>query len=418
MELCTGVSFHLLSSKKFKDIGFFIRFLIPLREESASIYSLLALMMSDRLEKYPTKQIMSRYLDELYGMGVGAQTIGYGQSQVLELRTRMIHPYFVQDPDYLEKGIVFLKEMVYRPLLNEECLNEAKRVLLAKLKRMRDDASQYVVSKGLKLAGKNHALGISALGEEGIIQKVTLQDIQQAHAFLLNNSNIDIICCGDLQEEDVKELIWRHFPLQTRNMDTKTYYAIDTNIPFNEVREERDIPQSSIMDVYFTHIDVKHDRYYALRVMNAMLGQYSTSLLFQNIREKHSLCYSVFSSLISFDGALGIMTGTNKKDIAQVLELIAEQIKCLQDGDFDDELLAVSKTMVINSLRAGDDNMNSMAALQYQNDLLQRNYTSDTIISLVERVSREDVVWAACHLEHKATYIVTSKEAEDETDHE
>ena len=112
------------------------------------------------------------------------------------------------------------------------------------------------------------------------------------------------------------------------------------------------------------------------------------------------------------------MTGVEKKDIDTVLRLIDEQIETLRSGRFDDALLSVSQTMIINSLRAGDDNMNTMAALQYQNDLLGRSDTSADIIRLVEQVTREDVIKAAKKLEHKATYIVRSEEDADETDHE
>ena len=48
-------------------------------------------------------------------------------------------------------------------------------------------------------------------------------------------------------------------------------------------------------------------------VMNSLLGQSPTSLLFEEVREKHSLCYSISSYLIQFDGALIITLGTNKE---------------------------------------------------------------------------------------------------------
>ena len=178
--------------------------------------------------------------------------------------------------------------------------------------------------------------------------------------------------------------------------------------------EERDIPQTSIMVLYYTHTDVLDPDYYALRVMNAMLGQYSTSLLFQNVREKNSLCYSIYSNLISFDGALGIMTGVDPQHVDKALALIEEQVEKLRQGDFDDELLTVSQTMIRSSLKAGDDVMNSIVALQYQNDLLGRDYTSDTIISLVDQVSREDVIAMARRLEHRLTCIIGRKEDADE----
>lgn len=419
MVICQGVALHVLPSKKFKEIGWYIRFLQPLNEERASVWSLLALMMSDRLEAYPSKQMMSRHLDDLYGMAIGAQTIGYGRSQVLELRMKMMHPCFAHDSEeYLTEGIAFLREMITRPLLNEECLQEAKRILHAKLKRMRDDASQYAVSQGLKLAGKGEALAVSALGESERIDRVTLEEIVEAHRTLLEESHVDIIVCGDLQKESIEERLRMLIEWKDRTLPVSTHYAITHERPCARQVETRDIPQSSIMQVYFTHTDITDADYYALRVMNAMLGQYSTSLLFQNVREKNSLCYSIYSSLIAFDGALGIMTGVEKKDIDTVLRLIDEQIETLRSGRFDDALLSVSQTMIINSLRAGDDNMNTMAALQYQNDLLGRSYTSADIIRLVEQVTREDVIKAAKKLEHKATYIVRSEEDADETDHE
>ncbi len=133
-----------------------------------------------------------------------------------------------------------------------------------------------------------------------------------------------------------------------------------------------------------------------------------------NVREKNSLCYSIYSNLIAFDGAMGITTGIEKKDIDQVLMLIQEQIETLKNGTFDEELLTVTKTMIINSLKAGDDVMNTMATLRYQNDLLNREYTSKDIIECIQKVTRADVIEMAQRLEQKTTYIVTSEEGTDE----
>lgn len=414
MNICQGVQLHVLETTKFKDVGFYFRFIQPLRRETATVYSLLALMMSDRLEIYPTKQKMSQRLDELYGMSIGAQTIGYGQAQVLELRAKMIHPRFAEDKSLLDEGIHFLREMILRPLLSEDSLKEAKRILLSKLKRMRDDASQYVVHQGLKYAGKDHALAISALGEEEILQKTTLEEIKEAHRALLEESGIDVIVCGDLDRKHTIDAIGGCFEWKPRKKDIESYYAIDSTDSPEIIQETRSIPQTSLMQVYFTHTDVKDPKYYALRVMNAMLGQYSTSLLFQNVREKNSLCYSIYSNLIAFDGAMGITTGIEKKDIDQVLTLIQEQIETLKNGTFDEELLTVTKTMIINSLKAGDDVMNTMATLRYQNDLLNREYTSKDIIECIQKVTRADVIEMAQRLEQKTTYIVTSEEGTDE----
>lgn len=86
----------------------------------------------------------------------------------------------------------------------------------------------------------------------------------------------------------------------------------------------------------------------------------------------------------------------------------------MKNGTFDEELLTVTKTMTINSLKAGDDVMNTMATLRYQNDLLNREYTSKDIIECIQKVTRADVIEMAQRLEQKTTYIVTSEEGTDE----
>ena len=416
MELTQGVTLRVLPSVKFKDVGIYVRFIHPLTPQFATKCSLMALMMSDRCEAYPTKQAMSRRSDELYGLSLGVQTVGYGAAQVMEMRARMIHPRFAHSASFLEECVCFLHELIFRPLFSEENFEEAKRVLRMKIERMQDDAAQYVVHRGLKAAGAGQPLAISSLGETDVLDSLTLSEMRETHQALLAQSGIEILVCGDLREEEVCALFRKYFSFAPRLAKVDTHYVISADSEPQTVTEERDIPQTSIMVLYYTHTDVLDPDYYVLRVMNAMLGQYSSSLLFQNVREKNSLCYSIYSNLIAFDGALGIMTGVDPENVDKALGLIKEQMEKLCQGDFDDELLRVSQTMIRSSLKAGDDVMNSIVALQYQNDLLGRDYSSDTIISLIEQVSREAVIAMARKLEYRLTCIVGRKEVVHEDD--
>ena len=164
MELVKNVSLQLDKNDKFKDIGISIRFMAPLRKEIASLRSLLAIMICDRCEKYPTKKQMSDIQDNLYGTQISAQTVGYGKAQVLEIRTRVIDPRYVKDKELLQSVFEYIHEALFHPLLNEAAFNEAKAVLKAKLMRLRDDAAQYVVAQGLRLAGAGNSLAISFRG--------------------------------------------------------------------------------------------------------------------------------------------------------------------------------------------------------------------------------------------------------------
>ncbi|MEG0329566.1 MAG: pitrilysin family protein [Longicatena sp.] len=415
MQLQKGIQLHFIKTTKFKDIGISIRFRNTLSERNAAPRSLLALMLCDRSFTYDTKEKMNAVLDRMYGATLNAQTAGYGKAQVLEIKTKIVNPSYINyEIDLLKESFIFLHEILFAPLLSEEVFQESKAILLAKIERNEDDPSQFAISEGLKFAGVNTPLAISSLGEKKRVKEITLNDIKKAYQSLLQEDLIDIIICGDVDEEITKENVLKQLVFTPRESNIASYYRVENNLHEEEHFAYKKISQSSIMMTWFTNTSVKDEAYYALRVANAMLGQYSTSLLFQEVREKNSLCYSIFSNLISYDGALGVTTGVEKANIAKSVALIKEQFKKIVDNDFSDELFNVSKEMIVNSLKASNDNMNSLFALQYQNILLQNTYTTNDVIALVESVKREQVVQALSLCELKMTYVLSQGEANEE----
>ena len=124
MELKKGIKYQVIKATKFKDIGISIRFLSPLSREKATAKSVLAMLFCDYCEKYPSKQQMANHLDELYGMTLNATTYGYGKGQVLELRSKVIDPKYINDEiDLLKEQFAFLHEvcLLYTSLWEISC---------------------------------------------------------------------------------------------------------------------------------------------------------------------------------------------------------------------------------------------------------------------------------------------------------
>lgn len=411
MQLQQGVQLHFIKTKKFKDIGVSIRFRNKLSETTSASRSLLALMLCDRSMKYDTKKKMGDYLDTLYGATLNAQTAGYGSSQVIELRSKVVNPSYLKDGEQILQSLFsFLHEILMSPLLTQEVFDESKSILAAKIDRMQDEPSQYAISQGLKLAGKGTPLATSALGERSDLEKLTLEDVKLAYESMIKNDRIDIILCGDVQEQEIETIIKQELQFEDRALECDTYYKVENDLQDETQSEYKNISQSNIMMVWFTNTQVVDEDYYALRVANAMFGQYSTSLLFQEVREKNSLCYSIFSNLISYDGALAVTTGVEKENIAKTIDLVKLQFDKLCNGEFQDALLDVSKTMVINSLKASKDNMNSLIALQYQNNILGYSRTNEDIILEIEKITKEDIIAVMNKCVSKMTFILTKEE--------
>lgn len=410
MKLQEGVYLHIKKSDKFKDIGISLRFMAPLSRETAAKRSLLAIMMCDRCHAYPTKKAMSDKQDYLYGATLQAQTVGYGRSQVLEIRTKVIDPRYTKSDTLLTDVFQYLREVIYQPLLNEEVFQESKTILKNKMQRMLDDPSQYVITKGLQIGGKDTPLSLSSLGELEDLDQINLKDIQSIHNQFLHENRIDILVCGHVEEQELIHLIKQELPFSPRQASYPTHYMFETDQVTKRIEETRDIQQCSIFMLWQTNTDICDRDYYALRVANAMFGQYPTSLLFQEVREKHSLCYSIFANLISFDGALGVTTGVEKQHIDQAMDLILQQFERIRTGDFEDRLLEVSKTMMINSLKATKDAMNPLIAQIYQNAILQRPMTIDDRIQAIQKITKEDIQQVFGKCQHRLSFILRGEE--------
>lgn len=419
MNIEEGVRIRLLKTNKFKDIGCSIRFLNPLTAKEATARSLLALMLCDRCEKYDTKQKMADIADELYGITLNAQTMGYGKAQVLEIRSKIINPCYVQDDHLLKTWLDFLHEVIFKPKrkqgqLDEELFQEAKEILQFKIDRSRDEPSQWSVMRCLQLAGEGSALGISALGDPALLADLQVSDVSDVYETMLQTAPVEIIVCGDFDEAQMQEALEAAFPFASRKPAELVHYAAKVSKRDGVIEEYRDISQTSVMMLWFTHTEITDEDYWKLKVANAMLGQYSPSLLFQEVREKNSLCYSVFSNLISFDGALGIMTGIEKENLEKTLDLIHMQMERMKNGEFDEELLTTSKTLLINSLRSTKDDMGSLFSLAYQNALLKQQSEIEDLVKTIQDTTRSDVIRVMKKCTHALTYVLTKEDDHEE----
>ncbi len=415
MQIKKGVNAYFIMSNKFKDIGISVRFRYSLEQKSAASRTLLALMMMDRCKKYDTKKKMTDAQDNLYGATLGAQTMGFGKSHVLEIRTKIINPTYVSEEHSLFEGIFkFLNEIVFFPLFKQEIFEENKDILLSKIKRMEDDPQQYIVTCGLNEIGKNTSLGISTLGTYDDVKNLTLQDIIDAYQEMIDENIIDIIMCGDFDENEATSYIQQYLPFNDRIQDYPSFYSVKNNESEKMVKLYKNISQSYIMMVWFTNTSIVDQDYYALRLANGILGQFSTSFLFQEVREKRSLCYSIYSNLISYDGALGVTTGVEQKDIEESIQLIKEQFNRVVEGDFDQQLLDTTKRLIISSLKSSRDNMNSLMAFTYQNILLGRNCEIQDIIKCIEGITKENVIDAISKCTYKGTVLLCKEDANEQ----
>ena len=168
--------------------------------------------------------------------------------------------------------------------------------------------------------------------------------------------------------------------------------------------------------LFETGLKASDDDFWKLRCANALFGQLPTSLLFQEVREKRSLCYSVYSSIMSYEGCMSISTGVSYQRLQEAYEVILQQLERMKTGDFTDQDLKTAKIMLKDSVLSTADDMNATLNFEYQNLLLHQRKSLDDTLNDIDNTTKEDVVRLFKNIELKVTYVLMQEVNHEEND--
>ena len=395
---------NYISSNKFSDVSVAIRTQLPLERSTITAYNILVYMLKTKTELFKTKQALISNLNEAYGMKLACGLSSYGADLILTTRIQYIRSDWIEEEDYIHKVKEITDQVLFHSVLDEASFEEAKYLYRNKLTRILDDPDGLAIYTCLTTLNTNHEISIPIQGSLDDLDQLTLQDIQNVYSAYLK-ADKHILVCGCLDEE-MKTYLERMDSSSKLNSTRSLLPILD----YQEEIIEKNISQSSIALVYATSTDILSEDYYKMFVMNSLLGQSPTSLLFEEVREKHSLCYSISSYLIQFDGALIITLGTNKENIEKAIDLINQQIQRIIDLDFDPELLNTAKKDCIDSLIVAQDYPFSQIDQRFMDVLLSRDTDRDKKLKNIQKVSLEDVSAAAKKLKKISSVIVKEVE--------
>lgn len=395
---------NYISSNKFSDVSVAIRTQLPLERSTITAYNILVYMLKTKTELFKTKQALISNLNEAYGMKLACGLSSYGADLILTTRIQYIRSDWIEEEDYIYKVKEITDQVLFHSVLDEASFEEAKYLYRNKLTRILDDPDGLAIYTCLTTLNTNHEISIPIQGSLDDLDQLTLQDIQNVYSAYLK-ADKHILVCGCLDEE-MKTYLERMDSSSKLNSTRSLLPILD----YQEEIIEKNISQSSIALVYATSTEILSEDYYKMFVMNSLLGQSPTSLLFEEVREKHSLCYSISSYLIQFDGALIITLGTNKENIEKAIDLINQQIQRIIDLDFDPELLNTAKKDCIDSLIVAQDYPFSQIDQRFMDVLLSRDTDRDKKIKNIQKVSLEDVSAAAKKLKKISSVIVKEVE--------
>lgn len=387
---------HLISIEKFKTIQINIKYKTVLSNENVTYRSLLPYVLKAGTKKYNSKLLISRKLEEMYGASLYAYTSKVGRASIINFSITLVDWKYIDHPSLLNEAIDFLKEIIFNPLLingtfEENIFNEEKRLLKEEFISNKENKAQFAMRKMIDAMMADEIYKLSSLGIEEELESITAEKLFSYYQEMVSNDEIDIVISGDINKDLFKGLEWEK--------GNKAYFNIIDEVnkdikKVNKVIIYEKTNQSYLSMGFRTFNRINQESYFHYYFFNAMLGGFSHSRLFKNVREKESLAYSISSSYDALKGVLFINAGIDALDKDKALKIILKQINDLQEGDFLIEEMVITKKAIINNLKESMDTLTAISRKVYFDRLTGRNFSLDELISKVNNVTKEDIVKA------------------------
>lgn len=311
--------------------------------------------------------------------------------------------------EYLETGLDILGDMLMNSVFAQEEIEKEKGVVIEEIGMSIDNPEDYVHELMSRTYYRDHPLAKPILGTVESVSSMTHEKlIEYVHAnYGADNAVISV--AGNFEEDKLIDQLEKYFgkleftPQDKDSTNEKVEEAPgedQVEIQGNISIAKREIEQVHIC-LGMPGFAMEDDLRYSMFIFNNLFGASMSSRLFQTIREKHGLAYSVFSypSTHSDTGMMGIYAGTNPTQLEAVIQLIMQEIKlALKDGISQSEF-EQSRAQLKGNYILGMEGVSSiMMSLGKSKTLLDKVVSEDEIIKKIDSVTIDGVHQAMEHM--------------------
>ena len=294
--------------------------------------------------------------------------------------------------DHLPLTIEILADMYYRSLFENAEIDKEKNVILEEIRMYEDTPDELVHDHFIEAILSDHPLGHSIIGDVGSIAGVSRKKLIDFFDDYYLNNNCFFVIAGKFDLDEAKRLIDVCFNSgRVKNIPEKPGPAVPKRILRRHL--QRDLEQ-----VHFClgaeGVNKNDDDRWALYALSTLLGGSMSSRLFQNIREKEGLCYSIYSFHSSYNdrGIFGIYCGTSPDNFDRVMELILEECRELMKNGVAGEELLDTKTYIKGNIALSMESTEVRMGQLARNEMNYGRYIPfEEIVANIDKITCDDI---------------------------
>ena len=410
--IAPGVTLRCCRDTRFKQGGFSFQLVRPMRQEEAAKNALLPAVLLRGTNHCPDLRAVTQRLDALYGGAVSPLVRRVGDYQTTGLYCGFMDDRFALPGDQVFAPMLeFLRELLLdspkeKGAFLPDFVESEKKNLISTIESDRNDKRVYTITRLLRKMCTGDSFGVPRLGDPQDVAAITPEELTAHYEKILRTSPIDLFYVGSTPEEEVEaaaKALIAGLPREPEKLPPQTRF---TPGPSGDYAETMDVAQGKLCMGFTTPITNRDPEMPAMQVCNVVLGGGMTSKLFQNVREKMSLCYSIDSTYYGAKGILLANAGIDFDKETVTRQEILNQLAACQAGDITEGEMTAAKEAIASSLRAVLDSPGSIESYHSTAVLSGMIFTREEYLRAVERVETADVVRCAKSLRLHSTYFL------------
>ena len=310
--------------------------------------------------------------------------------------------------EHLPIAVDVLSDMVLHPVFDATEVTRERGVIVEEIKMDEDNPDSLVHEIFTQNFYKNHPLGRPILGTKETVRKFDQDKTFDYYRSKFVPENLVISAAGHVEHDVFVDLLRQEFEALPRGLNG----AHDTPPKINSriiLRNKKALEQVQIC-IGVPSYRINHERRFVAYVLNTLLGGGMSSRLFQNVREKQGLAYSIFSELNPYKdtGCLAVYAGTSKESAPKVVQSVLREFREIKSAELTQEEVKRAKDQLKGSLMLSLESSTArMSNLARQEMYHDRFMGMDEIIQRVQGVTLEAVVQAANEMFQQETIAVT-----------
>ena len=418
-----GIKVHYIKNNLFKTNLISIFITKKLSKDSVTKNTLIPAVLRRGTKNMPTQDEISKTLEELYGAEFNCGVDKTGDNHVLKFYIESLsNKYIISDEDLLKESIEKILEIIFDPILEngnfkKEYVDAEKEKIKQLIASKIDSKDKYAIDRCVEELYKDKEYGLYKYGYLEDVDNITSENLYEHYQNLIKTAKIDIFVSGEFEQSNVEGIINENqyiINLPERDPDyviNNETTEIKEKVEEKVITEKMDIGQGKLvmaLDVF----ENKENSRYAISLYNIILGGSPNSKMFQNVREKESLAYSIGTVYLRTKNNIFLRAGIEIENYEKTVELVKKQIEDTKNGDFTDDDIEKAKKFMIYGIKSIIEDQEVGITYYIGQELSGSCVSPDEYLKNINSVNKHDIINVANKIGVNTIYFLTNEEFE------